>query len=185
MIRWMRKNGWYALSMTAAFLAGTWWTPHLFHETKCLVVRVLPAKSAGPDKLLRYSNIEQVVTIPGHGVLRDTASDVQGWQMFTSTGGPGRLRVHLKKSQGPYVFYPRLNGQSDSIAIYEVLGQQRRLLYLERGNAAGWTPVARKMMLCANCVGNGWSEEEFPVELEIVLEGPHAQLWHQNGIIFF
>lgn len=181
----MRRNGWYALSMIVALLAGIWWTPHLLHETKCLFVRVLPAKAPGPDKLLRYSNIEQVVTMLPNGGLRDTASDVQGWQMFLSTGGPGRLRVQVKKSQGPYVFYPRLDGGSDSISIYEVLGQQRRLLYLERGNAAGWTPVARRMLLCTDCVGNGWSEEEFPVELEIVLEGPHAQLWHQNGIIFY
>lgn len=181
----MRANGWYALGLAAALLAGAWWTPHILHETYCLFVRANPTKAPGPDKLLGCSNIEQVVTQPQHDALRDVVSDVPGWRMFTSTGRPGRLMVRFKKSQGPYVFYPRVNGESDSIAIYEVLGEQRRLLYSEHGNSSGWTPVARRMLFCADCVSSGWSEEEFSVELEIVLDGPHAQIWHKDGIVFF
>jgi hypothetical protein len=181
----MRKNGWYVIGMSVTLLAGAWWTPHLFHETSCLFVRVLPAKSPGPDKLLECSNIEQSVTIPSDGKLRDTEADVQGWRMFSSTGGSGRLRIRFNKRAGTYVFYPRLSGESGSISIYEVMGDHRRLLYFERGTANGWTPVARRMLFRADCVANGWSDEEFPVELEILLEGPHAQLWHKNKVIFF
>lgn len=185
MTGWMRRHGWYALGMATALFAGMWWTPHILHETSCLFVRVYPAKAPGPDKLLGCSNIEQVVTLTPHEKLRDIVSDVPGWRMFSSSGSAGRLLIRFKKSQGPYVFYPRLDGESDSISIYEVLGEQRRLLYFEHGSASGWTPVARRMLFCANCVSNGWSEDEFTVDLEIVLTGPHAQLWHKDGNIFF
>jgi len=180
----MRRNGWYILGLTAALLAGAWWTPHILHESYCIFVRANPTKAPGPDKLLGCSNIEQVVMLKDEK-LRDVVSDVPGWRMFTSTGSPGRLMVRFKKSQGPYVFYPRLDGESDGIAIYEVLGEQRRLLYSEYGNSSGWTPVARRMLFCVECVSNGWSEEEFFVELEIVLDGQHAQIWHKDGAIFF
>lgn len=185
MISWMQKNGWYAFGMTMFLLAGAWWTPHIFHETGCLFVRVFPAKATGPDKLLACSNIIQSVEPSPEGGLRDLEADVPGWRMFTSSGAPGRLMVQFRKSVGPYTFYPRLDGEADSISIYEWLGKERRLLYRQQGNSAGWTPVARRMLFCAECVRNGWSEEEFPVTLEIVLDGPHAQLWHKNGVIFY
>lgn len=184
MINWMRKYGWYAVGMVGALIAGLWWTPHFFHESVCLFVRVLPAKASGPDKLLKCSNIEQSVTLPSDGTVHDVDADVQGWQMFTSPGGTGRIRVRFNKSAGSYVFYPRLGSESDSIFIYEVLSDQRRLLYYEHGNN-NWTPIARKMLFHAECVANGWSDEEFPVELEIILEGQHAQLWHKNNVVFF
>ena len=181
----MHTNGWYAIGLVVTLLAGVWWTPHLFHETSRLFVRVLTAKVPGPDKLLECSNIEQFVTVPSDGKLLDTEAVVQGWRMFSSTGAPGRLHVQFKKSAGTYVFYPRLDGESDSISVYEVVGDQRRLLYFERGTANGWTPVARRMLFRADCVANGWSDEEFSVGLEIILEGPHAQLWHKNKVVFF
>ena len=185
MIPWMRRHGWYALGMTVVMLGGAWWTPHFFHETACLFVRVIPTKAPGPDKLLACSNIVQSVERYPEAGLHDVEADAQGWRMFTSTGRPGRLMFRFKKSQGPYVFYPRVNGESDRITIYEVLGEQRRLLYSEHGNSSGWTPVARRMLFCAECVSSGWSEEEFPVELEIVLDGQHAQIWHKDGVVFY
>lgn len=180
----MRKWGWYSIGMAGALIAGALWTPHLFHDSMCLFVRVLPVKAPGPDKLLQCSNIEQSLTLPSDGTVRDENADVQGWQMFTSQDGVGRIRVRFNKSVGSYVFYPRLGGDSDSISIYEVLSDQRRLLYFERGKKK-WTPVARRMLFHAECVANGWSDDEFPVELEIVLEGQHAQLWHKNNVVFF
>lgn len=181
----MRGNGWYALGLAAALLAGAWWTPHILHETKCLFVRVFPAKASGPDKLLACSNIIQSVHPYPEGGLQDLEAQVPGWRMFTSSGAPVRIMVKFRKTSGHYTFYPRLDGEADSIAIYECLGKDRRLVYWQQGNSAGWTPVARRMLFCADCVRDGWSEEEFPVELEIVLDGPHAQLWHKDGLIFY
>jgi hypothetical protein len=171
--------------MVAALLAGLAWTPHLSHETSCLFVQVLPTKAPGPAKLLACSNIEQTLTIPSDGTVRDAEADVPGWRMFTGNDGFGRIRISIKNVPGSYVFYPRLSQEEDRIFVYQVFGQWRRLLYFEHGTNNGWSPVARCMLLRADCIDSGWSYKESPFELEIVLEGPHVQLWHKGDIIFF
>jgi len=185
MIRWLYANSWYSLAMVLALLAGAWWTPHLYNETSCLFVRVLPADAPGPDRLLGCSNIEQSIVLSSMVKVRDIPADVPGWRLFTSTSEAGSIRIRFRNSVGKYVFYPRLGGVSDSIAVYEVLGRDRKLLYFERGDAKGWTRIARKRLFCAECVTHGWSDKEAAVEVEVVLEGPGAQLWHKDGFVFF
>lgn len=185
MTRWLRANGWYSLGMVLALLAGALWTPHLYYETLCLFVRVLPADAPGPDRLLACSNIEQSIVPSSLMKVRDIPADAPGWRLFTSSGEAGSLNIRFRKSAGKFVFYPRLGGTSDSITVYEVLGQSRRLLYFERGDAKEWTRIARKRLLCTECVSGGWSAEDVEVEVEVVLEGPGAQLWHKDGIVFF
>jgi hypothetical protein len=178
-------NALSALAFVAAVAAGLWWTPHPVHEVSCLFALAGPPSTAGRDKLLECSNLEQSFSLPPDGSVRDAEADTPGWRMFIPASGRGTVLVTVRKSPDRVAFYPRLGGEADRVLVYETRGVNRRLLYAQRGAAGGWTPIGRRMALRMDCVENGWSDEEFPVRLEIVLEGKGAQLWHKGGMVFF
>ena len=119
---------------------------------------------------------------------RDAASvatSEPGWRMLTPRGDAAKVLVTLPKATDTVVFYPRVGGPLGRITVSEPLGEFRKELFRLSGPGEGWTTIGAQYAVCLACVENGWSDEEFPVTLEIVLQGPGAQLWYKDDIIFF
>lgn len=156
---------------------------HVFHEARCAVI--LPEVDPAPRRarLLGCSNIEQRFDAPQ---AVDLPAETSGWRMFT----PGEkdtvtVSVRLRKYTDRVIFYPRLLGSDASVTVNEPVGQFRKKLFSLTGRDGTWTPVGDQYGLCLGCVENGWSDEEFPVTLDIVLTGRGAQLWHKGDTVFF
>jgi len=156
---------------------------HVLHDARCAVV--VPDVDPAPHRarLLGCSNIEQRIDAP---LPPDVPAEVPDWSMFTpGEEGVARVYVTLRKYAGQVVFYPRLYGADASVTVSEPLGKFSKKLFSLTGRDAGWTPAGDQYALCLSCVENGWSDEDFPVTLEIVLAGRGSQLWHKGDIVFF
>ncbi len=156
---------------------------HVLHRVRCALA--VPAIDPWPRKarLLGCSNIEQRLDGP---LPRDVPAATPGWSVFAPDGdGEARVSVTLRKYADRVVFYPRVNGPDASVTVNEPMGNFSKKLFSLTGRAGGWTPEGDQYALCLECVENGWSDEEFPVTLEIVLKGRGSQLWHKGDTVFF
>ncbi|EFL50845.1 hypothetical protein DesfrDRAFT_2421 [Solidesulfovibrio fructosivorans JJ]] len=159
-------------------------TGHPLHDSYCALT--LPVVDPVPrhTRLLGCSNMEQR---PEWGDAADIATDTPGWRMYTPKPGQeeARIVVRLRKYSDRVVFYPRLSGAAASVTVNELLGPFSKKLFSLSGRDGRWTQVGAQYPLCLGCVENGWSDEEFPITLEIVLKGQGSQLWHKGKIVFF
>lgn len=157
---------------------------HPFHDGYCALA--VPAVDPSPRRmrLLGCSNIEQH---PFSEETADHAAGTPGWRVFTPRPGRKRARVFvtLRKYTGHVIFYPRLSGADSAVTVNEPLGPFSKKLFSLTGHDGRWTQVGAQYPLCLDCVENGWSDEEFPITLEIVLKGRGSQLWHKGDIVFF
>ncbi len=154
---------------------------HFWHAARCAVLLPDVDPPPGRAKLLSCTNIEQAVYELSPG-LTDAPAESSGWSMITGTGA---VTVILRKQADRVVFYPRLYGEDASVTVSEVLGRYRKKLFSLHGKPNTWTPIGTRQAVCLSCVENGWSDEEFPITLEIVLTGNRAQLWHKGEAVFF
>jgi|GEM_PF-2930049 len=169
------------LALSAAVAVGTA-SGTFSHDVRC----VLDVPDINPcsvrSRLLACTNLEQRLESP---IPANSSTENAEWDMFVGGQEPVKVLVTLRKSTDKVVFYPRVHGQEARVTVNEWLGNFRKELFRLTGDEAGWTPVGAQYPVCLACVENGWSAEEFPVTLEIVLMGRGAQLWHKGDIVFF
>ncbi|GFK94808.1 hypothetical protein NNJEOMEG_02656 [Fundidesulfovibrio magnetotacticus] len=116
------------------------------------------------------------------GLVRRTEPEYPGWTVLAP--GPGQacatLTAELPAGTGHVTAYPRV-GERSLVAIYQVAPDGSRLerLRLERPGE-GITPVSARypLRLDPSLTRDG------TLRVEIVLQGPLAQLWVHDGTIF-
>lgn len=155
---------------------------HFFHDLRCLLVVPAINPPPGRTRFLACTNIPQSFEVYG---AKSLAAEQPGWHMFTPAEETARVVVTLPKMGERIVFYPRLNGPSGNISVYETEGNFRKELFRLSRAGEGWTDIGAQYPVCLGCVEKGWSAEEFPVTLEIELKGQATQLWYKDDIIFF
>ena len=166
-----------AAGLGAAAASGQYW-----HNLRCLLRVPAINPPAGRVRFLSCTNIPQGFEVYG---AKSLAAEQPGWHIFTPAGQTARVVVTLPKMVDRIVFYPRIDGASGSVAVYEPVGELRKELFRLSQTGDGWTDIGAQYAVCLGCVDGGWSEEEFPVTLEIELQGQAAQLWYKDDLIFF
>jgi len=103
--------------------------------------------------------------------------DRPGWHILrpTNPAAESVVRVELNGSSGDFVFFPRLGGQSSVTARLAIQGKPAQDIQRVPGKDRSWTPIAARYPLT---VPKG-------ADLEIVLQGPGAQLWLKNDQAVF
>jgi len=182
----LRANALYCLAMAAAAWAGVAWHHGGFvHDAVCVFSRVLPVERDGINRLLRASNVDQTI-LRADATVADAPADAPGWRALSGKGsGPSRLVVRAWLTGEPFILYPRFASPGDRLVISQLIGQDRKVLYDQRGREQGWSAVGAMHTLCVGCTDQGWAGNANPVDLEIVLYGQGVQLWHKDGFIFF
>lgn len=175
------RFAWWAGALLAG-LAVALAAGHVLHKAQCAATLPAVDPPAGRSRFLGCTNIEQRFVPSGADSL---AAKEPGWSLLTPTEDAATVRVTLRKSTDRAVFYPRVSGPAGKIAVYELIGSFRKELFRLSRTGEGWTGIGVQYPVCLACVENGWSAEEFPVTLEIVLQGRGTQLWHKDDIIFF
>ena len=171
---------WAAMAVAglgAAAASGQYW-----HDLGCLLRVPAINPSPGRVRFLSCTNMPQRFEVYG---AKSLAAEQPGWHIFTPAGKTARVVVTLPKMVDRTVFYPRIDGASGSVAVYEPVGELRKELFRLSRTGDGWTDIGAQYPVCLGCVEGGWSEEEFPVTLEIELQGQAAQLWYKDDLIFF
>jgi hypothetical protein len=174
-----------ALLYILAVSAGLCWYNGPLARTCCLLRPMFAETGPRSAGFFRYSNFDQrVLSFPGEALV-DTDTDDPQWRAITCRQEEGRLRIRLTLSDDLVMFYPRLMGANSSIAVYDVHGSMKHLLYRQQGSDDGWTPLGqhRQFRLCQNM--DREVADNFSMDLEIVLQGPGAQLWHKGDWFFF
>lgn len=155
---------------------------HFFYDLRCLLAIPAVDPAPGRTRFLSCTNLPQRFEVDGGQSL---PAEEPGWMVLTPTNETATVRVILPKMTDKVVFYPRVGGPSGRVAVYEPVGAFRKELFRLSHPDDGWTGIGVQYGVCLGCVENGWSDEEFPVTLEIVLQGKGAQLWHKDNILFF
>ena len=149
---------------------------------------VVPFRSVtdNREKFLCCSNVEQEVSYSEEDNVALSPADVEGWMKLSprDPARPATIRVKVIKDRDDLVFYPRVGGADSTVSVMQPNGGWPRPLFRLRGQAKTWTSISRQYRLCAACLDNSF-DRGYMSSLEIVLQGPWAQLWTKDGKIFF
>ena len=163
-----KKQTWHTVYCSAV-LPFTTWTPRAAGLLECSNVTQGPGKS-GPE------NIED-----------QQQEGVSDWKTFTTAdkSREGSFRVRVKRDRAFVMFYPRVNGGDSGVEVFEISGTDRRKLFDLKGQDGIWSPIGQRYEINLGCTMVGFAPEEEDVELEFVLKGPWAQIWHKAEAVFF
>lgn len=155
-----------------------------FSRARCEFGFLAQKNAFAGEKFLRCSNIDQHIESAVDVV--DEASDTPGWRIYrpSSPDRPGTIQLTIAKDRDTAFFYPRVSGRDSSVVLGEPTDNIVREWVVVRGRDAAWTPISRRYLVNLACIGRAEAAGE-PVKIEIVLNGPWAQLWHQDGSVLF
>lgn len=155
-----------------------------FTRARCEFGFLAEKNAYSGENFLRCSNIDQ--QIQGLSGVVDEASDTPGWRIYRPSrpDRPGTIQLTIAKDRDTAFFYPRVSGRDSSVVLAEPTDNIVREWVVLRGRDASWTPISRRYLVNLACIGRTEAAGE-PVKIEIVLNGPWAQLWHQDGTVLF
>lgn len=116
------------------------------------------------------------------GGLKREPSDYPGWETLSPENGvSASFAVELENVGHGAVFYPRVSGLDGSVTVYalEEGGGRRELMSL-KGLPDIWTPISAQYPVNLSSL-----EGKGKVRLVVELKGRFAQIWTNNGMIFF
>jgi hypothetical protein len=179
-----RKNLLFAVVAASIILGIISLYDVFFPRARCEFGFLAQKSAYSGEKFLRCSNIDQ--QIQGLSGVVDEASDTPGWRIYRPSrpDRPGTIQLTIAKDRDTAFFYPRVSGRDSSVVLGEPTDNIVREWVVVRGRDVAWTPISRRYFVNLACIGRAEAAGE-PVKIEIVLNGPWAQLWHQDGTVLF
>lgn len=161
----------------------------IYKSLKCSFVGALDSDTYADVDLLDCSNKKQSIDFQSFQNIDNVPADVPGWSILSPRDKslPGVFLVTLKVSgsDSDFIFYPRIEGPSDSIQVFEDRRYPSRLFSLSK-KAKGWTPIGAQYSVCRSCFEADYTQtKSYQVTLKITLYGDWAQVWHKDGKVFF
>jgi len=175
------------VSIVAALSTVIFQVPHLWHNIYCeLVLPLTEWSPEGVEKLLDCSNIPQT-RLDAYNISEVKDEGYSDWVVLSAANEkyPATQTVELEAFRDKVIFFPRTRDTRDSISIYQVVGDKRRLLFHVKGKD-GWSNIGKQDTLMLGCAVDGDYRKPFRIVLEAKLNGKTAQLWTLGGKkIFF
>lgn len=182
----MRKENFLFIAVLLAVVAGILAVhDDFFTQAQCEFAFLLRNSAFRGEGFLRCSNVDQEIL--GTSGVTDEPADVPGWSIYRPVrpDAPGSIRLRIRRDRDTAFFYPRVSGRDSAVTLAEPTVNIVREWVVVRGQNAVWTPISRRYIANLACLGHGDPAPGPAQEIEFILTGPWAQLWHQGDAVLF